>query len=89
MMGYQSKQIEMPLLTIDDLVPKNHLLMKIDSMVDFGFIYELAEPYYHLAGRPSIMPKVSRNNENYIVYRGTSNSQEDPVASEPVDAWEP
>ena len=41
MMGIKKKadrtQIEM--LSLDDLVPKNHLVRKIDAAIDLSFIY--------------------------------------------------
>ena len=44
---------------IDDLVPKDHLLRKIDSTIDFSFINEICKPYYCSDnGRPAIEPKV-------------------------------
>ena len=36
------------------MVPKNHLLKKIDKYIDFSFIYELARPYYSDMGRKSV-----------------------------------
>ena len=40
---------------IDQLVPKEHLLRKIDAVVDFTHLYEMAEPLYcEDNGRPSI-----------------------------------
>ena len=42
---------------IEDLVPKDHLLRKIERAIDWGFIYELVEDKYCLDnGRPSINP---------------------------------
>ena len=49
------KQIQM--LCIEELVPKNHLLRKIEKAIDWSFIYELVEDRYCLNnGRPSIDP---------------------------------
>jgi len=46
-------------LSIDDLVPKDHLLRYIDDAIDFGFIYDLVKDLYCLDnGRPSIDPVV-------------------------------
>ena len=40
---------------IDSLVPKDHLLRKIDQAVDFNRLYEMVEPLYCADnGRPSI-----------------------------------
>ncbi|WP_373166363.1 transposase [Agathobaculum sp. Marseille-P7918] len=44
---------------IDSLVPKDHLLRKIDQAVDFNRLYEMVEPLYSEDnGRPSIDPVV-------------------------------
>lgn len=44
---------------IDSLVPKEHLLRKIDKAVDFSRLYEMVEPLYcEDNGRPSIDPVV-------------------------------
>ena len=42
-------------VVIDQLVPKEHLLRKIDTAVDFTQLYEMVEPLYcEDNGRPSI-----------------------------------
>lgn len=42
---------------LDDLVPDNHLVRKLDKHIDFTFIYDLVEPLYCKDnGRPSIDP---------------------------------
>ena len=44
---------------IDMLVPKGHLLRKIDKVMDYEWIYERLEPYYSKrVGRPSADPVV-------------------------------
>ena len=44
---------------IDSLVPKEHLLRKIDKAVDFSRLYEMVEPLYSEDnGRPSVDPVV-------------------------------
>lgn len=51
------KQNSMELVVIDQLVPEDHLLRKIDTHVDFTFIYDLVEDKYCLNnGRPSVDP---------------------------------
>ena len=53
----QRQAIEM--LCVDMLVPKDHLLRKVDAAVDFKHIYELVEELYcEDNGRPSIDPVV-------------------------------
>lgn len=45
------------IVCIDDLVPKNHMLRKIDRAIDWSFIYDLVKDKYCLDnGRPSIDP---------------------------------
>ena len=44
---------------IEELVPEDHLLRKIDKYIDFSFIKEKVRPYYcEDNGRPSIDPVV-------------------------------
>ena len=41
-------------VVIDQLVPKEHLLRKVDAAVDFTRLYEMVEPLYcEDSGRPS------------------------------------
>ncbi len=39
-------------------IPKDHFLCKLDKAMDFGFIYNLAKPYYSHTGQPGIDPVV-------------------------------
>ncbi|BDP52354.1 hypothetical protein EfmJHP35_02780 [Enterococcus faecium] len=39
------------MLTIDDLVPQDHLVRKIDAALDFEFIYPIVEATYSDLGR--------------------------------------
>ncbi|KRG13734.1 hypothetical protein ACA30_14650 [Virgibacillus soli] len=50
------EQLEM--LTIEQLVPQDHLVRKLDAAIDFSFIYPLVEDLYSTIGRPSIDPVV-------------------------------
>lgn len=44
---------------INKLVPKNHLLRRVNKEIDFSFIYELTAPFYCLNnGRPSLDPEL-------------------------------
>ena len=44
---------------IDELVPQNHLLRKIDKVIDWSFIYDLVkEKYSPDRGRPSLDPVI-------------------------------
>ena len=46
-----------PKITIEDFVPQNHLLRKIDATVDFSFIYDEVRGHYCADnGRPSTDP---------------------------------
>ena len=56
MMGRQSRQMAMVFVDMESLIPENHLLRKVDSMVSFDFIYDLLAPYYPATGRPSVDP---------------------------------
>ena len=56
MMGRQSGQMSMVILDIAELIPRDHLLRKINQMISFDFIYDLVAPYYPANGRPSVDP---------------------------------
>ena len=45
-------------LSLDRLVPENHLLRRIAQVIDFSFVYALARPYYSHTGQPSVDPAV-------------------------------
>jgi transposase len=45
-------------LSLDRLVPQDHLLRQISVAIDFSFIYPLARPYYSYTGQPSVDPVV-------------------------------
>lgn len=54
-----SRQSEMEFVSIEELVPSDHLLRKIDKTIDFTFIYEKVEHLYCADnGRPPIDPVV-------------------------------
>ncbi len=53
------KQVTVELVTIEELVPKNHLLRKINKFIDFSFIREKTKHLYcENNGRPAIDPIV-------------------------------
>ena len=56
MMGKKDSQMQIMIVDIETIVPENHVLKKINSRIDFKFIYELAAPYYSKIGRKSIDP---------------------------------
>jgi len=45
-------------LSLDQLVPQNHLLRQIATAIDFSFVYPLAKCYYSHTGQPSVDPLV-------------------------------
>lgn len=50
---------QMEIFSIEEFVPKNHLLRKIDAAIDFSHIYKIVEELYCADnGRPSIDPVV-------------------------------
>jgi len=50
-------QDEIILSTLDELVPKNHLVRQLDK-IDYSFIYEEVKSLYSEDGRPSIDPVI-------------------------------
>ena len=50
-------QTALEIVTLEGLVPKDHLLRRIDAVIDFTFIHELVAPYYCADnGRPALDP---------------------------------
>lgn len=60
MMGIKSKidRSQIELLSLDDLVPKNHLVRKLEKAIDLDFIYDEVRDLYKPYGRESIDPVV-------------------------------
>ena len=55
----REKQEKMDLVILEQMIPEDHLLRKIDRAVDFGFIHELCAPLYCADnGRPAIDPEI-------------------------------
>lgn len=54
----ERNQGQIHMISIDDLVPQNHILRKIDAAIDFDFIYDEVEGMYSdfSGGRPGIDP---------------------------------
>lgn len=49
----------MEVVILEQMVPENHLLRKIDRSIDFSFINKLCAPLYsENAGRPAVEPEV-------------------------------
>lgn len=51
-------QSQIQFISLEDLVPKDHILRAIDRAIDFSFIYDEVEGLYssYEAGRPGIDP---------------------------------
>ena len=45
-------------MTIEEMVPQNHLVRKLEIGIDFNFIYKKVEHLYSSVGKPSIDPVV-------------------------------
>ena len=55
--GQNREQLE--LLSLDDLVPEDHLVRKLENAMDWNFIYEMVEDSYcEDNGRPSLDPVI-------------------------------
>lgn len=55
----RNKRNDVEFFCLEEFVPKDHLLHKIDQVIDFAFIYPLVEPLYCKGnGRPSVDPVV-------------------------------
>ena len=54
-----SKQNKLEFVILEELVPEDHLLRKIEKTIDFSFINRICKPYYcENNGRPAIEPEV-------------------------------
>ena len=42
--------------SLDDRVPADHLLRRIDDLLDLGFVREVMAEHYSAIGRPSVDP---------------------------------
>lgn len=51
-------RVQVEFNSLEDLVPKDHLLRKIENALDFNFIYDEVAELYSAIGRPSIDPVV-------------------------------
>jgi transposase len=53
----EPEQTALEMVTLEQLVRKDHLLRKIDAVIDFSFIHGMVTPYYCLDnGRPPLDP---------------------------------
>lgn len=54
-----SRQSEYEIVLLEELVPRDHLLRKIDAAVDFSFIHDLCKDLYSPDnGRPAVEPEL-------------------------------
>lgn len=54
-----NNRVQIEIYSLDQLVPENHLVRKLDAAIDFSFIYNLVkDKYCEDNGRPSIDPVV-------------------------------
>ncbi|MBV1759336.1 MAG: transposase, partial [Dethiosulfatibacter sp.] len=52
-------QLKMEIISLEELIPEDHLLRKIENKIDFSFIYDLVkDKYCENNGRPSIDPVI-------------------------------
>lgn len=60
MMGKKdnAERTQMEIASLEDLVPRNHLVRKLDEAIDMSFIYEEVKDLYSDFGRESIDPVV-------------------------------
>ncbi len=55
----KEKQQGMEVVILEQMVPENHLLRKIDRSIDFSFINKLCAPLYsENVGRPAVDPEI-------------------------------
>jgi len=55
----RERQQQMDLVILEQMIPEDHLLRRIDEAVDFGFIHDLCAPLYcENNGRPAIEPEI-------------------------------
>ena len=57
MIGIKNSQIDrFDFMIFEKLIPQKHLLVKIDSIIDFSFVYDLVKAFYSSIGRKSEDP---------------------------------
>ncbi|WP_144526358.1 IS1182 family transposase, partial [Bacillus pumilus] len=55
----EERRNQLEVVALDELVPQDHLVRKIDQAIDFDFIYDLVKDHYSSDnGRPSVDPVV-------------------------------
>ena len=78
--GGQDNRRDVVLVDIDQLVPADHMLRKIEKIMDYDWLYERLSPYYcHDNGRPGTDPVV-------LIKMAASAPVRDPVATSDAGA---
>lgn len=55
----EERRNQLEVMALDELVPEDHLVRKIDQAIDFDFVYDLVKDHYSSDnGRPSMDPVV-------------------------------
>ncbi|MBC5895225.1 transposase, partial [Bacillus pumilus] len=55
----EERRNQLEVVALDELVPEDHLVRKIEQAIDFDFIYDLVKDHYSSDnGRPSVDPVV-------------------------------
>ena len=47
-------------IRLDKLIPADHLVRKLDALLDLSWVHEELAPYYSHTGRPLIAPPLIR-----------------------------
>jgi hypothetical protein len=55
------------MISLEELLPKDHLIRKIDKAIDFSFIYPIVESTYSTLGQPSIDPVVYSKSSSFNI----------------------
>lgn len=59
MLGRNKGQIDIfNQMIYEKLIPKNYILLKIDDIMDFSFVYDIVKDYYSNVGRESYDPLI-------------------------------
>lgn len=73
------------IVSLEEMVPKEHLLRKIDAAIDFTKIYEFVEGLYSEAnGRPSVDPVVLFNTNHRLKVGDTHATRAGAATHRPV-----
>ncbi len=74
--GKHITQLRLHITTIEDLVPQNHFLRRIETGVDLSFVYEdMRRLYSHKYGRPPVDQWCSGGHKGLLEPFDSLNSQ--------------